>query len=891
MRSENPQRPVFDLTPYSSLLTPVAVRIRVRGQVQGVGFRPFVYRLAAELGLCGWVRNDADGVEIEAQGGAKEIESLLARLRDEAPVLARVDEVSATPAGIESNRLDFSILESRAGHAHTGIAPDAALCPDCLAEICDPADRRYRYAFTNCTHCGPRYTITRHLPYDRPNTSMAGFALCPACKREYDDPLDRRFHAQPNACPACGPKLWLVDAPKSPLTPLLQRGETAEAPLFSPLQRGETADALSLPLSQNGETATAASLPPLSRRGRREAAGTRRGHSSRVKKGGWGGFDDPIAATVEHLRAGRIVAIKGVGGFHLMCDARNPEAVARLRRRKQREEKPFAVMLAGVASVAPFAECDAVERELLESRERPIVLLKKRAECDAALPGIAPGMSELGVLLPYAPLHYLLFHEAAGRPQGTAWLAAPQELALVCTSANPGDEPLVTGNDEALARLADIADAFLLHDRDILVRCDDSVVRSVKAVRSEEYGVRSENLHSVVRSEESGVKSKNLHRAAFDFTPHSFSFVRRARGYTPRAIKLARAGRSVLAVGGWFKNTVCLTRGDEAFLSQHIGDLDHAATCRSLEEAAQHLMNVLEIEPEIVAHDRHPDFFSTRFAVDFAGGRGIPALAVQHHHAHIAAVLAEHGVAGPVLGLALDGVGLGADGSAWGGELLRVDGVQFQRLGHLNPLALPGGDRAAREPWRMAASALHALGRGAEIERRFAHPAGAAVRQLLERNVNSPATSSCGRLFDAAAGLLGVRDAAAFEGQAAMLLEGLAEAHGPAVPLAQGYVVEADGRLNLLPLLAALSEIRDAGYGAALFHASLAQALAAWIEPALEKTGLNRVALGGGCFLNRLLCADLGARLAGLGVTAYQARQAPPNDGGLSLGQAWVAMQ
>ncbi|MDD5330910.1 MAG: carbamoyltransferase HypF [Sulfuricella sp.] len=820
----------LSLTPHPSRLT-ACERIRVRGQVQGVGFRPFVYRLAGELGLAGWVRNDADGVEIEAQGGAEEIESLLARLKDEAPALARVDEVSAIPAEKVPGRSDFAILESRAGHAHTGIAPDAAICPDCLAEICDPADRRYRYAFTNCTNCGPRYTITRHLPYDRPHTSMAGFALCPACRREYDDPLDRRFHAQPNACPACGPKLTLLD--------------------------------------KNGVDVA-----------------------------------HPIAATVERLRAGQIIAIKGIGGFHLMCDAHNPEAVARLRQRKQREEKPFAVMLAGIASVAPLAACGEAEQALLEARERPIVLLRKRDDCDAKLPGVAPGMSELGVLLPYAPLHYLLFHEAAGRPQGTAWLAAPQQLALVCTSANPGDEPLVTGNDEALARLADIADAFLLHDREILVRCDDSVVRSEtpSPLRGEGWGEGA----SVEAPASPAAPHPNLlpegekGRTALA----RLCFVRRARGYTPRAIKLAQTGRPVLAVGGWFKNTVCLTRGDEAFLSQHIGDLDHAATCRSLEEVAHHLMDVLEIEPEIVAHDRHPDFFSTRFAVDFAGQHGIPVLPVQHHHAHIAAVLAEHGVSGPVLGLALDGVGLGTDGAAWGGELLRVEGAQFQRLAHLNPLALPGGDRAAREPWRMAASALHALGRGAEIERRFAHPAGAAVRQMLERNVNSPATSSCGRLFDAAAGLLGVRDAAAFEGQAAMLLEGLADAHGPVSPLEHGYTLDAlDSRLrgndrvksgpavlNLLPLLAALSEIRDAGYGAALFHATLSQALAAWVEAALEKTGLNRVVFGGGCFLNRLLCADLGARLAGLGVEVYQARQAPPNDGGLSLGQAWVAM-
>lgn len=770
---------------------PAAARIRVRGMVQGVGFRPFVYRLAIELGLSGWVRNDADGVEIEAQGGEAALVALLRGLESEAPDLARVDEVSTLPATVLPHH-GFAILESRDGHAHTGIAPDAAICTACLAEIFDPANRRYRYSFTNCTHCGPRYTITRHLPYDRPNTSMAKFALCPACRDEYDAPLNRRFHAQPNACPACGPRLALVEA---------------------------------------GGQAVAT--------------------------------DDPVAATLERLRAGQILAIKGLGGFHLMCDARNAEAVAKLRRRKQREEKPFAVMLAGVASVARFAVCGEAEQRLLEARERPIVLLQKRVECDAALPGVAPGMGELGVLLPYAPLHTLLFHQAAVRPDGMAWLATPQELALVCTSANPGGEPLVTGNDEALVRLTGIADAFLLHNRDIVVRCDDSVVRRVD---------HKDSPHPS------------------PLTPH-LQFIRRARGYTPCAIKLAKAGRSVLAVGGWFKNTVCLTRGNEAFLSQHIGDLDNASTCRGLEETARHLMDVMEIEPEAVAHDLHPDFFSSRFAVDFARQRGIPVLAVQHHHAHIAAVMAEHGLAEPVLGLALDGVGLGSDGKAWGGELLRLDGASFERLGHLAELALPGGDRAAREPWRMAASALHALGRGEEIEQRFAHSSAAAVRQMLERNLNSPTTSSCGRWFDAAAGLLGEREVAAFEGQAAMLLEGLAERHGPVVALENGYRIEADGSLNLLPLLAALSEIRAAGQGAALFHATLAKALAVWVEDALETTGLNQVVFGGGCFLNRLLSADIAARLEALGAKVYQARQAPPNDGGLSLGQAWVAMK
>jgi hydrogenase maturation protein HypF len=591
---------------YASITTS---RIRVRGIVQGVGFRPFVYRLAHELNLCGWVRNDAEGVEIMAQGNR--LAELLRRLVADAPMLARVDELSATP--VESEALDgFVILKSVGGHAHTGIAPDAAICPDCMAEIFDPGNRRYRYPFSNCTHCGPRYTITRHLPYDRPNTSMADFVLCQECSSEYHDPLDRRFHAQPNACPVCGPRLTLHDA----------KGQAVAS-------------------------------------------------------------NDPIAAALAQLQAGQILAIKGLGGFHLMSDARNCDATARLRKLKQRDEKPFAVMLAGYASVAQFARSSESERELLESGERPIVLLLKLAATDAMLPGIAPGMHELGVMLPYTPLHYLLFFEAAGRPQ--SGIESPQSLALLCTSANPGGEPLVTDNFEALSRLQGIADGFLLHDRDIVVRCDDSVVRTLNVKPGRDL-----------------------------------QFIRRARGYTPRAIKLAKTGRSVLACGGWYKNTLCLTRGNEAFLSQHIGDLNNASTCRSLEETAQHLMQVLEIEPEMVVHDLHPDFYSSHYAATFASTRGIPLLGIQHHHAHIAAVLAEHGLAEPVLGLALDGVGLGSNGNAWGGELLRVEQASFERLGHFHELALPGGDRAAREPWRMAASALHALGRGMEIEHKNA---------------------------------------------------------------------------------------------------------------------------------------------------------------------------
>jgi hydrogenase maturation protein HypF len=761
--------------------------VRVRGTVQGVGFRPFVHRLATELGLSGSVRNDGEGVEIEVQGADEALERFQARLLAEAPALSHIDALESDTRRAQPET-GFVILASRPGAARTGVAADVAVCADCLSELFDPADRRYRHPFVNCTQCGPRYTITRALPYDRPNTSMAAFVQCPACAAEYDEPRTRRFHAQPNACPMCGPRLWLADARGAPVA-----------------------------------------------------------------------YADPIAQTLAWLHSGQIVAVKGLGGFHLTCDARNPTAVATLRQRKGREEKPLAVMAANAASLAQVATIDAAAQALLESRERPIVLLPKADGCDTALPGIAPGLGELGAMLPCTPLQYLLFHEAAGRPDGVAWLAHAQPLVLVMTSANLSGEPLVIGNDEAMARLGRIADAILLHDRDILVRCDDSVVRL------ESRGERQQARPPV--------------------------FMRRARGYTPRAIKLPHAGPTVLAAGGFLKNAVCVTRGDEAFLSQHIGDLDNAPACAAMEDAAAHLLAVLEVRPEIVAHDLHPDFHSTRFAARLAQAQGIPALPVQHHHAHIAAVLAEHDAVGPALGLALDGIGRGEDGAAWGGELLRLDGARMRRLGHLRTLRLPGGDRTAREPWRMAAAALHALGQTERAAERYRAAGGDTIARMLERGVHCPPTSSAGRWFDAAAGLLDVRERTSYEGQAAMLLEGLAGRHGPIAPLSGGFAIGADGTLDLLPLLARLSEPIDPAEGAALFHATLAEGLAQWVLGAARREGLTRVALGGGCFMNRILADTLDRRMTAAGLRVLHAEQAPSNDGGLALGQAWVAVQ
>jgi len=759
--------------------------LRVRGRVQGVGFRPFVFRLATDLGLDGWVRNDGEGVLIALAGSSAQLAHFGRRLAAEAPVLARIDSVETLPGERLSIASGFSIETSGAGPVTTGITPDAATCSACLTELFEPADRRWRYPFINCTHCGPRFTITAGLPYDRPMTSMARFALCPACRREYEDPRDRRFHAQPNACPVCGPRLSLVDATGRPLA-----------------------------------------------------------------------TEDVIAEALARIAGGEIVAVKGLGGFHLVCDARDGEAVARLRARKHRDEKPFAVMVANVASARRLARVDAGAAALLESVERPIVLLPKAEDCDAALPGVAPGLAEIGLMLPVAPIQYLLFHESAGRPPGTDWLAEAQPLALVATSANPGGEPLVIGNGEAIERLGAIADAFVLHDRDILVRCDDSVVRPGPASASQ-----------------------------------SPSFVRRARGYTPASIELSRSGPAVLATGAYLKNTACLTRGAQAFLSPHIGDLDNAASRNALDEAVAHLQCVLAIRPEAIAHDLHPDFFSTQLALRLADELGVPAIGVQHHHAHIAAVAAEHRLELPVLGVALDGVGLGENDEAWGGELLRIDGGSYTRLGHLRELPLPGGDRAAREPWRMAAAVLHQCGWGDEIATRFASQhAAAAVAEMLARDLSCPRTSSAGRWFDAAAGLLGVSAVMNYEGQAAMQLEALAARHRGAV--LEGGLWRLDGGvLDLLPLLQHLADERDAVAGAALFHSTLAAALTEWIALAARRERITTVALGGGCLLNRVLGAQLCALLRARGLKVLTAMQAPPNDGGISLGQAWVAQR
>jgi len=731
-------------------------RIRVNGLVQGVGFRPFVYTLAERYSLTGWVRNDDAGVILEVQG--ESTDRFVRALQAELPPLARIDEIgveSVTPAVGEAG---FELRPSaRGAKVSTGIGPDAAPCVACLAECFDPRDRRYRYPFLNCTHCGPRFTITRQLPYDRSETSMAGFTMCARCQSEYDDPRDRRFHAQPTACAACGPHLTM-----------------------------------------------------------------------------------PVEEIVDRLRRGEIVAVKGVGGFQLACDATNHDAVRRLRRAKQRDGKPFALMVAGVPSARAFVDLGDDEAKWLSSIRRPIVLARRFPGEVGVAPDVAPDLAWLGVMLPSSPLHYLLFHEAAGRPTGTRWLDAPQPFTLVMTSANPGGEPLVTDDGDAARRLSGICDAMASHDREIVVRCDDPVIRVVAGA-------------PVV--------------------------LRRGRGSVPDGIDLPREVPTVLATGAYLKNAVCLTRGARAYLSQHIGDMDDAETYRFFDETIRHLQRILDVEPVAAAHDLHPDFLSTRYAAEL----GLRCIPVQHHHAHIAAVLAEHARTGPCLGLALDGTGLGDDGHIWGGELLRVDGARFQRVGHLAELPLPGGDVAAREPWRMAVAALWRMGLRADIERRWGDR-GVKLASMLDADVNAPRTTSCGRWFDAACGILGVRDRSGYEAEAPMVLESLVSE--PYV-LPHAWTIEG-GVLDLLPLLDALRGMAPVD-GADAFHGTLAAAL---VELALPPLGRDRsIAIGGGCVVNAALGRCLVEGFAAHGVSVLLPTLAPAGDGGLALGQAWVAAQ
>lgn len=737
-------------------------RLNVRGVVQGVGFRPFVYRLAVRFGLTGFVVNETTGVVIEAQGEAARVEAFRAELSDHPPPLARIESVTsdAVPTLCETR---FVILPSQAtGGGCTSVPADVATCADCLRELFDPADRRFHYPFVNCAHCGPRFTIIRALPYDRPATTMAGFPLCAGCAREYHDPADRRFHAQPVACPACGPRVWL------------------------------------------------------------DVGGARAAEA-----------DAAIEQARNVLAAGGVVAIKGVGGFHLACDATDPGAVTNLRRRKGRKEKPFAVMVKDVDQARRVAVLGDDEAALLTSPERPIVMLERRP---GVIDGVAPGLTSVGLMLPYSPLHHLL----TDRP-------------LVMTSGNRSDEPIARDNAEARARLADLADACLMHDRDIHTACDDSVVRV--------------------------------------FAGHEYP-IRRSRGYAPLPVKLRHAGRPVLAVGGELKATLGLRVGEYVYLSQHIGDVESPDALAALDRTAEHLMDLLGVTPDVVACDLHPGYLSADWAARFADRRGVPLVRVQHHQAHVAALLADaNWSGGPVLVACFDGTGYGTDGAVWGGEFFRADREGVRRVAHLKYVPLPGGDAAIHKPSRAALAHLWAAGIAwdadlpcvsghSDTERRV-------LRRQLERDVNCVPTSSMGRLFDAIASLVGVRHEVSYEGQAAMELEALA---GTPVEPYPFNVIGADPIvLDTGPLVAeVVADLRrrsPVGVIASRFHVTVAE----MVRVVARLLNAPVVGLTGGVFQNVTLVTLVHDRLRADGRAALVHRQVPCNDGGLSLGQAVIA--
>ncbi|EAX46503.1 (NiFe) hydrogenase maturation protein HypF [Thermosinus carboxydivorans Nor1] len=740
--------------------------VKVTGIVQGVGFRPFVYNLARRHGLAGWVLNDTVGVEIEVEGDSASLDAFLTALRTEAPPLARLATVTVERRPATGAR-EFVIRHSEGAPGRTAlVSPDVATCADCQREMLDPADRRYRYAFINCTNCGPRYTIIKDVPYDRATTTMASFVMCPACQAEYDDPANRRFHAQPNACPVCGPVYRLVD------------------------------------------------------RAGREVAG------------------DVFDAVRALVADGHIVAVKGIGGYHLACDAKNVAAVKALRERKIREDKPFAVMCGSLAAVRRRCQLSPAEEELLTGIVRPIVLLAKSEGYDLA-DSVAPGNPYLGVMLPYAPVHWLLLGE------DDVW---------VMTSGNTSDEPIAYDDADARERLAGIADYFLVHNRPIYRRADDSVAR---VVRGQPY------------------------------------LLRRSRGYVPSPLALARPQAPVLACGGELKNTFCLTRDNLAFMSAHIGDLENMATFTAYTDAIAHYQRLCNVQPAVVAYDLHPEYLSTKYALS----RPEPKIGIQHHHAHIAAVLAEHGRDDKVIGVAFDGTGYGTDGHLWGGEFLLADCRDFVRAAHCRYLPLPGGAKAIKEPWRLAAWVLYKLyGRAAAgLDIPFARtlpPEWELVVQAADKGLNAPLSSGVGRLFDAAAALLGIRNRINYEGQAAVELE-LAAVGGAAAPLPYDIKEETPAVLDFYPAFAALTERLARGASvadlAAAFHATVAAATADMVGRISRATGIRTVALSGGVFQNITLLEQIVGMLQQQGLTVLLHRQAPPNDGGLALGQAVIA--
>ena len=769
--------------------------MRVRGLVQGVGFRPTVWRLARECGLSGEVRNDAEGVLIQLWGEPDERERFVTRLENEAPPLSRIDTLERASLDQPAPDGKFRIAASQSGAVQTGVVPDAATCANCLADVLDGAERHQGYAFTNCTHCGPRLSIVRQIPYDRASTSMANFIMCAACREEYEDPANRRFHAQPVACQDCGPRLWLEQT--------------------GCVQVDDAADSLA---------------------------------------------GDAIQATCQLLRRGHIVAIKGIGGFHLACDASNAEVVDRLRQRKRRRDKPFALMARDDAMIRRYCGLNAAEEALLRSSAAPIVLL--RADGPERLSeGVAPGQCCYGVMLPYSPLHHLLM----------AGLDAP----IVLTSGNRSEEPQCIDNQQARDRVADIADAFLLHDREIVNRLDDSVVRMIAGVPA---------------------------------------LLRRARGYAPAPLRLPAGfgtAPKILAFGGELKNTFCLLRDGAAILSQHLGDLENAAANAGFRDTLDLYLHLFEHHPQVIAIDLHPEYLPSKFGREWAQAHDLSLMAIQHHHAHIAACLADNGVqidTAPVLGIALDGNGYGDDGTLWGGEFLLADYRGYRRLAAFAGVPMPGGAQAIRQPWRMAYAHLRRACDWPRLQAEYAElPFFRALADkpwrtldgMIESGFNSPMTSSCGRLFDAVAATIGLRQETSYEGQAAIELEAAIDL--AALSDGRGYpfdISDVAGLLRLQPtpmwqaLLRDLREGIPVGVISARFHSGLAAGLADMVGHLTRLHGdawSGRVALSGGVFQNAVLTEELIQRLEAKGLDVLRHARVPANDGGLSLGQAVIA--
>ncbi len=731
------------------------LQLKIYGLVQGVGFRPYVYRLATALNLSGFIQNDPYGVHIEIQGS--QCPAFLNALTKDLPPLARIEAITETEIPLKKNNASFVIQQSENGAICSKIPADTAVCNDCLQDLFDSNSSFYHYPFVHCTQCGPRYSLSWTLPYDRKHTCQAIFEPCFHCATRYNAPKDRRYHAETIACAHCGPAL---------------------------------------------------------------------SHS--------------IADMALVIVKGQILALKSLGGYQLICDARNEQALQKLRLNKARLNKPFALMVLNTASAAQRVDCNKEAIILLNSPERPIVVLDT---LDPSLPKlIAPGLNSLGVMLAYTPAHYLLFHSLLGSPPGHAWLQEQNNLALVVTSANNRDSPIIKENTIAEQELSTLADCIVHYDRDIHTAIDDSVVQ---------------------------------------FIAEKPAFIRRARGYVPNALLLPYAIPTTLALGAYLKNTVCVTRGNEAFVSQPVGNLNTPESIAFYHETIKHLLTLLNVKPVCIAHDKHPDFYSTHLASQFK----VPAFAIQHHHAHLAACAVEYGMTKPALGLSLDGFGLGDGGESWGGELMLYHGSHYTHLGSLNPLLQPGGDAVVKQPWRMAVSALFALEKHDLALQRFGHyPQTAALLSLLENRVHSPTSSSCGRLFDAASSLLGICENADYEGQAAMLLESCVSI--PTVD-PNGWVLHGK-HLNMLPLLDNLLSCNSVD-GANLFHGTLAAALVDWVEQAAEQHGLKHVILSGGCFLNKILSNAVISGLKQKNLSPLYPRLYPPNDSGLSLGQAWLA--